>query len=63
MEMYTESHESISSPFPFLHVIEHLKQTIRKGWAIRQIKSPESVSDHMYRMAIMIWMTPGVWIL
>jgi hypothetical protein len=49
-----------ASPFPFLHLVEQLKQTVRRGWEIRGIASPESVSDHMYRMTVMIMMAPGV---
>lgn len=49
-----------ASPFEFLHVVEKLKNTLRRGWVIRGIPSPESVSDHMYRMAIMVLMVPGV---
>lgn len=49
-----------ASPFPFLHLVEQLKRTARRGWVIRGIASPESVSDHMYRMALMIMMAPGV---
>lgn len=52
--------QSSESPFPFLRAVERLKHTPRRGWAVRGIGSPESVSDHMYRMAVMIMMTPGV---
>lgn len=30
-----------------------LQRTPRTGWVYRNVKEPESVSDHMYRMAIM----------
>lgn len=49
-----------TSPFAFLRVLEALKNIQRKGWAMRGIQSPESVSDHMYRMAVMVWMIPNV---
>ena len=52
--------QPIASPFPFLHVIEQLKQIPRRGWEKRGVRSPESVSDHMYRMAIMIMMAQEV---
>lgn len=53
--------ELSTSPFDFLRLIEALKNTPPgKGWIIRGIGSPESVSDHMYRMAVMIWMVPEV---
>uniref|UniRef100_A0A8C4QVJ6 HD domain containing 2 n=1 Tax=Eptatretus burgeri TaxID=7764 RepID=A0A8C4QVJ6_EPTBU len=32
------------------------KRTERAGWVHRGIRSPESVSDHMYRMAIMAFL-------
>nr|CAB3252150.1 HD domain-containing protein 2-like [Phallusia mammillata] len=37
----------------FLSTIGKLKKTERAGWVLKGIKHPESVSDHMYRMAIM----------
>ncbi|KAJ4514490.1 hypothetical protein HRR83_002577 [Exophiala dermatitidis] len=49
-----------TSPFAFLRVLEALKNIQRKGWAKRGIQSPESVSDHMYRMAVMVWMIPEI---
>ena len=49
-----------TSPFAFLRVLEALKNIQRKGWAKRGIQSPESVSDHMYCMAVMVWMIPEV---
>lgn len=56
----TQTMQLSASPFDFLRVIEALKNIPRKGWTIRGIGSPESVSDHMYRMAVMIWMVPEV---
>lgn len=29
----------------------------RTGWVYRNVKKPESVSDHMYRMAVMALVT------
>ena len=37
----------------FLTIVGRLKRTDRSGWVKRNIVKPESVSDHMYRMAIM----------
>uniref|UniRef100_A0A8C9M993 5'-deoxynucleotidase HDDC2 n=1 Tax=Panthera tigris altaica TaxID=74533 RepID=A0A8C9M993_PANTA len=34
-----------------------LKRVPRTGWVYRNVQSPESVSDHMYRMAIMALVT------
>ena len=55
-----DSTQSSMSPFAFLRVIEALKNIPREGWVIRGVESPESICDHMYRMAVMIWMLPGV---
>jgi UMP-CMP kinase len=49
-----------SMQFFFLELIEGLKNTLRRGWVLRGVPDPESVSDHMYRMAIMCYMAPGV---
>ncbi|KAF2633000.1 cytidylate kinase [Macroventuria anomochaeta] len=46
--------------FFFLELIERLKNTVRKGWVLRGVRHPESVSDHMYRMAIMCLMVPDI---
>ncbi|CAG5138837.1 uncharacterized protein ALTATR162_LOCUS449 [Alternaria atra] len=48
-----------SMQFFFLELIEALKTTPRRGWVLRGVPDPESVSDHMYRMAIMCLMAPG----
>ncbi|XP_061560267.1 HD domain-containing protein 2 [Phycodurus eques] len=37
----------------FLKLIGQLKRVLRTGWVYRKVKDPESVSDHMYRMALM----------
>ena len=37
----------------FFTKIGNLKRTKRTGWVVRKVKDPESVSDHMYRMALM----------
>lgn len=36
-----------------LCVIVYLQRVPRTGWVYRNVKNPESVSDHMYRMAMM----------
>ncbi|KAK1471217.1 cytidylate kinase [Colletotrichum abscissum] len=43
--------ENRRSSLPFLEVIEGLKNLKRAGWVEREVPEPESVSDHMYRMA------------
>lgn len=49
-----------ASPFPFLHFVEKLKNIRRTGWVRRGIPNAESVSDHMYRMAVMTMLIPEV---
>ncbi|KAF7808959.1 HD domain-containing protein 2 [Senna tora] len=42
-----------SSVIDFLTLCNRLKTTKRKGWINHGIKGPESIADHMYRMALM----------
>ncbi|KAF3974628.1 hypothetical protein CMV_002059 [Castanea mollissima] len=44
---------SSSSAIDFLTLCHRLKTTKRKGWINHGIKGPESIADHMYRMALM----------
>ncbi|KAJ3983879.1 HD domain-containing protein [Lentinula detonsa] len=37
----------------FFHILESLKTQKRTGWVNNNISNPESISDHMYRMAIL----------
>ncbi|KAI5090780.1 HD domain-containing protein 2 [Silurus meridionalis] len=37
----------------FMKLVGQLKRVPRTGWVYRNVKQPESVSDHMYRMAMM----------
>ncbi|KAL8668320.1 MAG: hypothetical protein Q9168_007049 [Polycauliona sp. 1 TL-2023] len=48
-----------TSPISFLHILERLKTTPREGWRRFSIPSPESISDHMYRMSIMTLLCPS----
>lgn len=43
---------------PFFHLLERLKTTKREGWRRFGIAHGESISDHMYRMAIMTMLAP-----
>lgn len=47
------SASSQSSAIDFLTLCHRLKTTKRKGWLNYSIKGPESIADHMYRMAVM----------
>ncbi|RWR93946.1 HD domain-containing protein C4G3.17 [Cinnamomum micranthum f. kanehirae] len=54
---------SSSSAIDFLTLCHRLKTTKRKGWINHGIKGPESIADHMYRMALMALIAgdlPGV---
>ncbi|KAM6571877.1 hypothetical protein CsatA_015957 [Cannabis sativa] len=54
---------STSSVVDFLTLCHRLKSTKRKGWINHGIQNPESISDHMYRMALMALIVrdlPGV---
>jgi len=37
----------------FFHVLEGLKTQKRTGWVDHKIPNPESIADHMYRMAVL----------
>lgn len=58
-------------PLSFLHVIRNLKVTPRTGWVNHSVPNPgnfhvllvccsrtESISDHMYRMAVILMIMP-----
>ncbi|KAM4125742.1 hypothetical protein ACB094_01G333300 [Castanea mollissima] len=44
---------SASSAIDFLSLCHRLKTTKRAGWVKRDVKDPESIADHMYRMGLM----------
>ncbi|XP_076914830.1 uncharacterized protein LOC143573958 [Bidens hawaiensis] len=48
-----DASSSCSSSIDFLTLCHSLKTTKRKGWVNHGIKGPESIADHMYRMALM----------
>ncbi|KAJ0026963.1 hypothetical protein NQD34_017963, partial [Periophthalmus magnuspinnatus] len=49
----TSSTNSMRNMLQFMKLIGQLKRVPRTGWVYRKVKEPESVSDHMYRMAMM----------
>uniref|UniRef100_A0A1J3JKL7 5'-deoxynucleotidase n=1 Tax=Noccaea caerulescens TaxID=107243 RepID=A0A1J3JKL7_NOCCA len=54
---------SASSAIDFLTLCTRLKTTPRAGWVKRDVKNPESIADHMYRMGLMALISsdiPGV---
>lgn len=50
---------SVSSTIDFLHLVENLKKQPRTGWVYRDVQNPESIADHMYRMAILAMTVAG----
>ncbi|XP_049913826.1 HD domain-containing protein 2 [Epinephelus moara] len=48
-----ETATSMKNMLQFMKLIGQLKRVPRTGWVYRNVKKPESVSDHMYRMAMM----------
>lgn len=42
----------------FMHTVEHLKTKKRTGWYHHRIDQPESIADHMYRMAVLSMLLP-----
>ncbi|KAF7850903.1 hypothetical protein BT93_L4880 [Corymbia citriodora subsp. variegata] len=57
------SPSSASSAIDFLTLCHRLKTTKRAGWVRRDVKDPESIADHMYRMGLMALISadiPGV---
>ncbi|KAG5563837.1 hypothetical protein RHGRI_000139 [Rhododendron griersonianum] len=52
-----------SSAIDFLSLCHRLKTTKRAGWVLREVRNPESIADHMYRMGLMALIAsdlPGV---
>jgi len=39
----------------FLNKISKLKEMRRKGWVLREVRDPESIADHSFRTALMVW--------
>ncbi|XP_051144512.1 uncharacterized protein LOC127260690 isoform X2 [Andrographis paniculata] len=50
---HSQACTSPSAVIDFLTLCHRLKSTKRKGWLNHGIKGPESIADHMYRMALM----------
>lgn len=42
---------NIGKLFEFMSLMGQLKRVKRTGWVLKHVNEPESVSDHMYRMA------------
>ncbi|KAK9466168.1 HD domain-containing protein [Lipomyces arxii] len=50
----------LPAPLSFFHILRYLKTQKRTGWLVRGVKqeNAESISDHMYRMAVMCLLAP-----
>ncbi|CAG5928171.1 unnamed protein product [Menidia menidia] len=53
MAATSEKPAGMNNMLQFMKLIGQLKRVPRTGWVYRKVKKPESVSDHMYRMAMM----------
>ncbi|KAJ7483290.1 HD domain-containing protein [Mycena latifolia] len=51
--LYTTTGNASKDRLAFFHLIEKLKTQKRTGWVDNKIPNPESISDHMYRMAML----------
>ncbi|XP_014288194.1 5'-deoxynucleotidase HDDC2 isoform X2 [Halyomorpha halys] len=46
----------IANKIKYLELVGKLKHLPRTGWVLRNVKDPETVSGHMYRMAMMMFL-------
>ncbi|KAJ7609069.1 HD domain-containing protein [Roridomyces roridus] len=51
--LYNPTGDTSKDRLAFFHLIEKLKTQKRTGWVNNNIPNPESISDHMYRMAML----------
>lgn len=49
------NHQTLRGAIEFLTKIGRLKNIMRTGWVLREVKNPESIADHTFRMALMVW--------
>ncbi|KAG1743132.1 HD domain-containing protein [Suillus lakei] len=55
--LYVSTGDASIDRLAFFHVLERLKTQKRTGWVDNKIPNAESISDHMYRMAILAMCT------
>ncbi|EIW78999.1 HD domain-containing protein [Coniophora puteana RWD-64-598 SS2] len=55
--LYVASGNASTDRLAFFHIIERLKTQKRTGWVDNGIPNAESISDHMYRMALLAMCT------
>ncbi|TFK25121.1 HD domain-containing protein [Coprinopsis marcescibilis] len=51
--LYKSTGDEKKDMLAFIHVIERLKTQKRTGWVNNNVSGPESIADHMYRMAML----------
>ncbi|PVG03165.1 hypothetical protein CPB86DRAFT_723691 [Serendipita vermifera] len=51
--LYQSNGDVMRDKLAFFHLLEELKTQKRTGWVNNKIPHPESIGDHMYRMAIL----------
>ncbi|SJX60445.1 uncharacterized protein SRS1_11780 [Sporisorium reilianum f. sp. reilianum] len=54
-----ETEEGWAKVLKFMHVVEQLKTNRRTGWLHHRVPAPESIADHMYRMALLSLLCPA----
>ncbi len=54
-----ETDEGWTKVVRFMHVVEQLKTNKRTGWMHHRVPAPESIADHMYRMAMLSLLCPA----
>ncbi|KAI0731131.1 HD domain-containing protein [Earliella scabrosa] len=55
--LYVSVGDTAMDRLAFFHILERLKTQKRTGWVDHKVPGPESISDHMYRMAILAMCT------
>ncbi|TBU30614.1 HD domain-containing protein [Dichomitus squalens] len=55
--LYVSSGDVAQDKLAFFHILERLKTQKRTGWVDHKVPGSESISDHMYRMAILAMCT------
>mmetsp|Transcript_36932 Transcript_36932/g.59753 ORF Transcript_36932/g.59753 Transcript_36932/m.59753 type:complete len:206 (-) Transcript_36932:442-1059(-) len=58
MAMNSNAQPSPSNVLEFLQICGRLREVKRTGWVKKNVKGPESVSDHSWRMALISFLAP-----
>ncbi|GHJ84856.1 hypothetical protein NliqN6_1258 [Naganishia liquefaciens] len=57
-ELYKSTGDEVKDRLAFMHMLENLKTQKRSGWIREGVQQPESIADHMYRMAMLCMLIP-----